>query len=330
MAFKDIRGQESAVKFFRNSVNRDRLAHAYLFLGPQNSGKTLLAKNLVKFLNCETPLKDDNLKVDCCDRCSSCRKIDNFNHPDVHWIEGGGTKRILIDDIRLLQKEIALKTYEGRFKAFIILEVNNITEEAANSLLKTLEEPPGFSLIILTATTLSGLLPTIISRCQIVKFYLLAQERLKEILISEYGLSAEGASFLSAQSEGRIGRALSLKDSDILYEKNNLIDKICRSGHRFSAVDIFNIKDKKKLANQILYLLNWFRDILILKTGLPEANIINIDRIGRLKSQIEFFSFQDLEQIIQKIEESYRLIEQNINPKIALEVMLRRLEACRK
>lgn len=328
--FKDIEGQDRAVEFFRNAVNRHRLAHAYLFLGPQGLGKTLLAKELAKFLNCEKPTKDGDLKIDCCDSCISCRKINDVNHPDVHWIKPQQSRKILIDEIRLVQREISLKTYEGKLKVLIILEAHNITEEAANSLLKTLEEPPGHSLIILTSTNINGLLPTITSRCQIIKFYPVNYERIKQILTQRYKLKSDDLHFLSAQAEGRVGRALSLQDQGALGKKNRLIERVCRFERRSSSVDVFNVKDKIELADQIRYLLNWFRDILIFKAGLPESSIINADRLEGIKSQAEKFKLQELEQIVTEIDQTHRLIESNVNPKIALEVMLWRIAKCKK
>lgn len=331
MAFKDIKGQDKAIEFFRNSVNKDRLAHAYLFLGPEGVGKTLLAKNLAKFVNCESPVKKGDESIDCCDECVCCRKIDDFNHPDVHWLKPRGRSgKISIDEIRLAQGEISLKSYEGKFKVFIIQDAQRMSEQAANSLLKTLEEPPSQSLIILTCTNISGLLATIISRCQIVKFYPLDYEKLKEILKNNYGVSSGDLHFLISASEGRIGEALSLNEQGTISKKNRIIDQICQSGREVSSTDVFNIKDKKELSSQIRYLLNWFRDILIYKSGLPVSSIINADRIEKIKSRVGLFTFRDLEQIIAKIIKAHRLMEQNVNPKIALEMMLVGITKCRK
>ncbi len=329
MAFKDIKGQERAIEFFRNSVNRDRLAHAYLFAGPDGLGKALVAKTLAKFLNCENPLKEGNLSIDCCDRCISCRKIENSNHPDVHWVEAKlNAKNISIDQVRSIQKEISLKPYEGKLKVFIIQEAKNLSDQAANCLLKTLEEPPVLSLIILISTNIEGLLPTIISRCQIIKFCPLKLERLKEILTVDYELQSDYAHFLTAQSEGRIGQALNLKEQDAQIKKNRLIDQTTQFNQRITSVDIFNLKDKKELARQIRYLLNWFRDILIFKAGLATSSIINADRMEEIKSLASFYTFEDLEKILTQMIEAHRLIEQNVNSKIALEVMLVGIAKC--
>jgi len=294
MAFRDIKGQERAVEFFRRAVNANKLAHAYLFLGPEGLGKTLLAKNLAKFINCENPAMEDNRKADCCDLCNSCHKIEGRNHPDIHWVESAGrADKISIDDIRLVQKEISLKAYEGKWKVFIILEAQKMTEQAANCLLKTLEEPPSSSLIILSAEGLSGLLPTIISRCQAIKFYPQGYEKLNK---------------------------------DALAEKNRLIERIGQSGG--ASYDIFNIKNRKELSAQIAYLLNWFRDILIFKAGLSASSIINADRLEGIESESRYWDFEDLEKILTQIDEAHTLIKQNVNPKIALEVMLQGLEKC--
>jgi len=329
MAFSDIKGQETALEFFRRVVNGNHLAHAYLFLGPQGLGKTFLAKNLAKFVNCENPVKKDKLSIDCCESCISCNKINDDNHPDIHWVEPVGlSRKISITQIRALQKEISLKTYEGKFKVFVILEAEGMTTEAANSLLKTLEEPPQESLIILTATSVSGLLSTIISRCHLVKFYPLKHQRLKEILKKEYGLGAESVHFLSAQAEGRLGWALRLKEEEVMHEKNRLIERACQSRMRANAADIFTIKDKEQLRVQISYLLNWFRDILIFKAGLDEDSVINIDRLERIAKEAAGYSFEELEENINKIDQADKLIKQNINPKIALEAMLEGLKKC--
>ncbi|MFH1245691.1 MAG: AAA family ATPase [Candidatus Omnitrophota bacterium] len=328
MALKDIQGQDSAVEFFRNSINRKRLAQVYLFSGAQGVGKTLAARNLAKILNCETPVKDGDMLIDCCDSCVSCRKIENSNHPDIHWIAGGEQgEKISIDDIRAAQKKIYLKNLEGRVRIFIILEAQEMTPQAANSLLKSMEELPASCLIILTSSNIGGLLNTIISRCQIVRFVAFERGCLSKILIEQYQIDPGEARFLSLASEGRLGRALELKEKNALSVKNRLIEQLRDTGHFTLGADIFNVKDKKEMAVQLGLLLNWFRDILVVKAALARnsdigLNIINSDKMEQLKEYSRLWAYSQIEAAISKIDETYRLLDQNINARIAVEAML--------
>ena len=299
MAFKEIKGQTEIIDFFRNCVNRQRLAHAYLFLGPDAPSKALLAKNLAKLLNCEAPERKEGLLFDCCQRCPSCRKIDNLNHPDVHWISFGGQKKISIDQVRLLQKEISLKPYQGRFKIFIIEQAQRMSEQAANSLLKILEEPPEYSLIILSAPDRSGLLETIISRSQIVKF--------------------------SADVQ-----APSPHQERIKEKRRGLLNRLMQFKPYQGYAEAFSIKDKKELNAEMEYLLFWFRDLIFYRLGLDRSKLINQDKFAEIKQQASEYKSADLEEIIEQIDYTYKLLEQNVSPKIALETMTRRIAKCRK
>ncbi len=329
MAFKEIEGQQRVIDFFRRAVAGNRLAHAYLFLGPGGLGKGLLARNLAKFVNCQNPIIKDNIALDCCDSCANCRRINEDSHPDVHWVvPTGRSKKVSIDSVREAQKQAALKPYEARSKVFIIEDAQYLGEEAAHCLLKTLEEPAEHNLIILTSDTASRLLPTIVSRCQVIKFYPLENKKLRQILF-ERGLTKNEVQFLSAQSEGCIGLALNLKNSDALNRKNRLIDSVLRSDQRLKSADIFELKDKNELSKQISYLLNWFRDILVFKAGAAQESIVNADRLKGIEQQAPAYELEQLERILTRIDKTHRLIEQNINPKIALEVMLLEIKHAR-
>jgi len=155
-------GHEWAVELLKRSLTNGRVAHAYLLTGPPQIGKTTLALNFAQALNCQNPEGP-------CGECLSCRKIAHGTHPDVRVIEGqGGT--IKIDQIRALQRQAALSCTEGRWKVFILRQMERATTEAANCLLKTLEEPPAHVILVLTASEADALPPTIVSRCQVLNW----------------------------------------------------------------------------------------------------------------------------------------------------------------
>ena len=139
MSLENVIGQDRVLDFIKSSIENSRLANSYLFIGPEGVGKTLVAKEFAKTLNCEKN------RLNPCDICSSCLKIEKQIHPDIHWIEKDDSGFIKIDQIRNLEKDISLKPFEARKKFFIIKEANCMTAEASNALLKTLEQPPADS-----------------------------------------------------------------------------------------------------------------------------------------------------------------------------------------
>lgn len=321
MSFCDIKGQDRPIEIIKEHIKHFRLSHAYLFCGPEGVGKKLLAKTLAKTVNC---LKLDN---DSCDNCPSCLKIDKNQHPDVHFLDDGipenslalaqiDTKSIKIESIRNLQKEANLRPYEGRKKVFIIDNAHNLTSEAANALLKVLEEPPKNSLIILTSSKLSVLFKTIISRCQILKFYPMPRSALSDILRKDYSLDDNLAHFLAFFCEGRLGLALKLKDTGIINEKNKIIDALYMPYNPgLVKMPAWNRQDIRRILN-ILAL--WLRDIYMLKSGLPFMELINIDRKEELLKASGSCSFSKLDETLSLISDSLLQIEQNVNIKLIL------------
>lgn len=321
MSFKDIKGQDKAISILQAYLSKQSSASSYLFVGAQGLGKFLTARTLAKSVNC---LQEN---WDACERCVSCLKIEKNQHPDVHIIDVRAFKpeepptdvdsqAIKIEYIRQLQKEINLKPYEARKKVFIINDAHNLTAEASNALLKTLEEPPQNSLIILVTSQPNLLFKTIISRCQIIKFSPLKRSQLKEIIRRDYSLDENLAHFLAYFCEGRIGLALALKDTDILTDKNRIIDEIVLRGR--SGLDYRKGPDREELRKYLNILAAWFRDIYLLKTGLAHAELINLDRKSELLKSMGSYSFGALDEITRFISDALLYLEQNINPKLLL------------
>lgn len=324
MSFKDIKGQDQAIEILKEHIRQSRLSQGYLFLGPQGVGKRMVAKTLAKALNCQ------NETLDSCDRCISCLKIEKGQHPDVYVIdasvaadlndeqgksETGNSGAIKIGHIRQLQKNINLKPYEAKLRVFIIDNAHNLTPEAANALLKILEEPPAKSLIILVSAKPGLLFKTIISRCQAIKFYPMAREKLKEVLTGDYGLEAGLAHFLAYFCEGSLGQALALKDADIFREKNMVIDTLALP--RRHGLEDLSLK-REDVRNYLNILAAWFRDIYLVKIGMPHLELINFDRRSELLRSMQYFSFMDLDEILNCLSDTLSYLEQNINIRLLL------------
>ncbi|MCM8780313.1 MAG: DNA polymerase III subunit delta' [Candidatus Omnitrophica bacterium] len=318
MSFREIKGQVRPIQIIQDYIRQSRVAGGYLFLGPEAIGKRLAAYTFAKALNCQRDT------VDSCDSCPSCLKIDKHQHPDVRSIGEGSisdtenpdTQDIKIDQIRQLQREINLKAYEARKKVFIIDNAHRLTPEASNALLKVLEEPPADSVIILISSQPKLLFKTIVSRCQVVKFYPINRIWLKELLKKDYGLSEEAAHFLAYFSEGRIGRAIRLKDTETLKQKNLVIDNFTLQDGSY--IQEMAKQNREQLRNQLNILASWFRDIYIMKAGLAHSEIINIDRKQQLLRVMNRYSFTDLDEILNLISDALFYIEQNINLRLLL------------
>jgi DNA polymerase-3 subunit delta' len=171
MAFRDFPAQPQGIQLLQRSLEAGRLAHAYLFTGHQLEELETLARTLAKTLNCLRPVRSGSAAIDCCDQCLACQKIDHGNHADVHWVRPESKSRIVtIDQMRDLMKEIQLKPTEAAYKVAIVVAADRLRTEAANAFLKTLEEPPTNSILILLTTEPQRLLETILSRCLRLNF----------------------------------------------------------------------------------------------------------------------------------------------------------------
>lgn len=345
MPFQIIKGQDRPIRLLKECLKSSRLEGSYLFVGEEGIGKKLVAKTLAKALNCESQA------LDSCDTCVSCLKIEKGQHPDIHIIDGIGlyginhgygqkivteeTDAIKIEYIRQLQKDINLKPYEGKRKVFIIDNAHNLTPDAANALLKILEEPPANSLIVLVSAKPALLFKTIISRCKIIKFYPLQRSMLEGILKTDFHLDNNLAHYLAYFCEGRIGHALRLKDADILKEKNAVIDAFTpletMGRQKKDTVSLTGFaplarqgsgkplaENRNNVRGYLNILAAWFRDMYLIKIGTPYSELINFDRREELLKLMHRYTFVDLYEIFNSLSGSLLYLERNINVKLLL------------
>ena len=332
MSFNDIIGQEVAVQLLGNSLKHGRVPHAYLFIGPCGVGKRLTAINLAKALNC-----DGSSEISC-DRCVCCKKIDASIHPDVQYIyPTGPSLSITIDNIRELRAQISFKTYEGKKKVYIIVEAENMTIQAANCLLKTLEEPPENSVLILTATDAHLLLRTIVSRCQRVSFNRIELHRIESFLVEDHGVDKSLAHFIANLSQGSLGEALKLEeDTQIPLVKGKLMDMLNRLKNEdvLTLVGEFNkevfnndngersrdvAEYRNKLHMSLDMLTTCFRDIAILKQAGEQVTLINLDIREDLKQLENKFSLSQIEEFLNTITDMKIYVRNNVSPQLILE-----------
>jgi DNA polymerase-3 subunit delta' len=314
MSYSNIKGQDQAIKFLQTAMRNGKLSHAYIFAGPSGCGQSLLARNFAKALNCGA-----NIDSAPCDNCISCNKIDKDIHPDIKWIKKDERSRqIKIEEIRGLESQIILKPYEGKYKVFILVEAELMNIEAANSFLKTLEEPPQNSILILIVERPKDLLPTIASRCQVIRLRPLEADTLKTILVNDHGISEKKAEFLSRVSEGRLDRAISY-DRDILEWKNSALEELSDD----ECAEDYTAADRDELSKKLNILVSWYRDLLVFKATQNEGLLINIDRVDDIKEEAIFYDMDRLMRIFEGAVSAKENIESNVNPKLALSALFK-------
>ena len=310
MSFEDIKGQDRPVRILKEEIERDRIFSGYLFVGPDGVGKKKTAINFAKAINCQ------DKKNTPCGTCPSCKKIDSGAHPDVFLIEPGGASfSIGIDRVRSVIAKTNLKPYEARKKVFIINDAHSMKAQAANAFLKTLEEPPADTVFILISRFGDLLLPTIVSRCHVVKFFTSPPELVRDFLVDTIGVKEEEAEILCGFSSGRIGEALKMHERGFLKRKNRMIDSL--TGPKGALSDeIGNYADKNELKENLELIVTFLRDMFIYKTLKNEEMLFNKDRIDAVKKECLRFTPEALDGLIKRMVSLCSYIDYNVNPKI--------------
>ncbi|MDE2027385.1 MAG: hypothetical protein KGJ11_02440, partial [Candidatus Omnitrophica bacterium] len=297
---------------FSRLDGQHRLAHAYLLVGPRDSGKTQTALALAQLVNCESPDSKP------CGQCPPCRKIASGNHPDVHILGSDDTQTIKIEEVRHLLSRVALMAFEAKQKVFILRNIETMTIDAANAFLKTLEEPAPNTLMVLTTSLPEANLDTIKSRCHIVKFFPSPVNRVAQALMDE-GLKADDARFLALYTEGCLGQARRLKEQEIIKQRRKILDEMLLNRYNDTFLKEL-VTDRQATAQALQLLLSFFRDVLLLKNGTPASELLNQDFL----KEVEKFagrSSEDLGQIVGQIVETKRQVDENLNVKMSLSLL---------
>lgn len=299
MSFERIKGQNRAINMLKAEFISDRISHAYLFLGLDGVGKLKTAYSFAQLINCENP------QMGCpCGKCSSCKKIISGVHPDIKVINPEGSS-IRINQIRQMQNNAYLKCYEGIYKVILIDDAHLMTLQAANSLLKILEEPPESTIIILISNDVKRIPSTVLSRCQIIKFNPLSDSDMKEI-ISDMGMEIKVPLNIA---QGSISKALELISNNEYGEIYNNVNQMVLNIHQMGYKELFRLaeefsKDKDIVLLVIGILSGIYRDKLVSIAKKDNNDLIN--------------SYIDVQKVIDK---AYFNINCNANNRLVMEVL---------
>ena len=260
-----------------------------------------------------------------CDECWACSKINAGNHPDVHVLETGEGEFIKIENIRGLLSQAKLRPFTAQRKIFILKNVENLTDESANALLKTLEEPTATSLLLLTTPVPENVLDTVKSRCHIIHFFPMDVERLADEFIKHYDEDKDRAHFLAYFSKGTFGWAKKLRDEKFFERKNAIIEGFLLRGNPTEVFLKEVLADKGKTRQFLDVLLTWIRDVLLVKAGIEDRRLIHLDQLKALKDFHRRFSFEELAALNKEIVNMSKMLAENLNIKIPLLIIKEQL-----
>jgi DNA polymerase-3 subunit delta' len=321
MSFNDIVGQERVIKILTKSLKENKVSSSYIFVGGEGTGKKLTAIEFAKALNCLNLSKGTK----ACENCQSCTEISKQSSPDLKIIEPIKSS-IKIEQIREMRKEVGLKPFKNKKKVYIIDKAEKMTLEASNCLLKTIEEPPYYAIIILICSKIDPILPTIVSRCQIINFGLITSLKIKELLLNKINDLEKGkAEIISKLAQGSIGKAFNLAiDKEYFIRREEIIGYLSAISPGKYSDDVF-IKVEKVVSEidrieEILEMVKlWYRDILIIKNTGDHKYVANCDKLEVLDKKSQIYSQEILIDILDYLEQAEEYLIKNVNKRLILE-----------
>lgn len=336
MLFSHIIGQDMARRFLTEVVHRKRIPHAYLFTGIPGIGKTSMARALTLSLNCLAPVD-----MDGCGRCAICRQFYGGNFPDLQVIEPDG-QNIKIEQIREFNARLAFAPLAGKYRVCILQKADALNQEAANALLKTLEEPPARNILILIATEPRDLLPTIVSRCQRVPFQPLPVEAMVRWLVEHKNLISSDAEVLARNAGGSLGRAMAMGEAGFVEKRKVWIEAMLSlvQANEADALEIgYQMAEKVKkegkdvaggtvagLIEGLEIWAFWYRDLILLASGHPPGSVINGDYHVRLKSLHQRFRMEVFLEAVAAIDLAGKALVKMGNASLVMEHAAMRLQ----
>ena len=320
--FADIIGQEQLKEHIQNAIASNKVSHAYIINGERNAGKEFIARIFAMTLQCEKGGKEP------CNECHSCKQALSHNQPDIVYVSHEKPNSIGVEDIRgQINNDIGIKPYSSPRKIYIMNEGEKMTPQAQNALLKTLEEPPEYAVILILTDNVEGLLPTIISRCVVLNMKPVPDKLVKKYLMEELGVPDYKANICVAFARGNIGKAKLLASSEesekVKDEAITLVKYINDMEINEIVKAIKKIMEYKLDVNDYLDILTvWYRDALLYKATKDVNSLVFKNEFQQIRKVADRSTYEGIETIVKALQQARRRLEANVNFDLTMELML--------
>ena len=304
--FKDVVGHKNIIQYIGNAVKTDKVSHAYIMNGEKGAGKKLLANLFAMSLQCQNREEDG----DACGKCQSCKQAMNHNQPDIIKVTHEKPNTISVDDIRTqVNNDIVIKPYSSKYKIYIIPEADLMSAQAQNALLKTIEEPPEYAVIMLLTENAEALLPTIRSRCVMMKLRNIKDQLVKKYLMEQMEIPDYKADVCVAFAQGNMGKAIMLATSEYFNEIKEEVVHLLRNIDEMNVSELMDAVKKcmtyKMEINDYLDMIAiWYRDVLIYKATKNVDRVVFSDQLRYIKARASKSSYEGIENILDAIEKA--------------------------
>ncbi len=322
--FKDVVGHRNIIKYIESAVSADAVSHAYILNGERGSGKKMLANLFAMSLQCQ----NREANGDACGKCQSCRQAVNGNQPDIIRVTHEKPNTISVDDIReQVNNDIVIKPYSSRYKIYIIPEADLMSVQAQNALLKTIEEPPEYAVIMLLTENADTLLPTIRSRCVMMKLRNIKDQLVKKYLMEQMEIPDYKADVCVAFAQGNVGKAIMLSTSEYFNEIKEEAVHLLRNIDEMDVPELMEAVKKcmtyKLEINDYLDIIAiWYRDVLIYKATKSVDRVVFSDQLRYIKERASKSSYEGIENILDGLEKAKARIKANVNFELTMELLL--------
>lgn len=320
-SFKDVVGHKDIIKYIQNAVRENRVSHAYILNGQKGAGKKLLAGLFAATLLCEKGGQDP------CGKCHSCKQAQSGNHPDIIWVTHDKPNSISVDDIRKqVNNTIMMKPYQGPYKVYVIDQADMLTPQAQNALLKTIEEPPEYAVIMLLSENADILLDTINSRCVMLKLRNIKDTLIKKFLMETMEIPDYKADMCAAFAQGNMGRAIMLANSEHFNEIREDAVQLLKYIHEMELSEIVQaVKQitiyKLEINDYLDIIMIWYRDVLIYKATKDMDKVVFKDQLQSIKNQAKKSSYEGIELILTSLEKAKARLKANVNFDLVMELL---------